>query len=253
MSSLGVAWVVCWAFGAQLVSGAPIASMSAAHLAIDEVRAVQDGIRDRARFADEIRHDRYRATPGDRLLTGLRGKDVLLVFVESYGKVAVEGRPSRRGSMPCSTRGPGSFKAAGFSARSGWLTSPTFGGISWLAHSTLQAGVWVNSKGRYDQLIGSDRFTLSQAFRRAGWRTVDEVPSNDRDWPQGIVVLPLRPDLRPAECRVPRPHLRVRVDARPVRAAGPPATRAGEAPTAGPSSPRSTWCRATPHGRASRR
>ena len=52
---------------------------------------MQAGLRDRARFADEIRHDRFRHTPGDRLLTGLRGKDVLLVFVESYGKVAVEG------------------------------------------------------------------------------------------------------------------------------------------------------------------
>ena len=30
---------------------------------------------------------------GSRLLAGLRGKDVLLVFVESYGKMAVEGTP----------------------------------------------------------------------------------------------------------------------------------------------------------------
>ena len=37
--------------------------------------------------------------------------------------------------------------AAGFSARSGWLTSSTFGGASWLAHATLQSGTWVNSPG----------------------------------------------------------------------------------------------------------
>ena len=36
-----------------------------------------------------IRHDRFRNTPADRLLAGLRGKDVLLVFVESYGRVAI--------------------------------------------------------------------------------------------------------------------------------------------------------------------
>jgi hypothetical protein len=76
------------------------------------------------------------------------------------------------------------LRAAGFSARSGWLTSPTFGGISWLAHSTMQSGLWVDSQQRYDQLVASNRFTLSKAFKRAGWRTVDEVPANDRPWSQ---------------------------------------------------------------------
>ena len=31
----------------------------------------------------------------------------------------------------------------------------------------------------------TNRFTLSDAFKRAGWRTVDDVPSNDYAWPQG--------------------------------------------------------------------
>ena len=43
----------------------------------------------------------------------------------------------------------------------------------------------MNRQWRYDQLVASDRFTLSQAFKRAGWRTVDYVPANDREWPQG--------------------------------------------------------------------
>jgi phosphatidylglycerophosphate synthase len=183
--ALSAAWVLCWAFGAQLVSGAPIASTSAAELAVHEVRAVQDGFRDDERFAGEIRRDRYRFTPGDRLLTDLRGKDVLLVFVESYGRVAVEGSSVSPGVRAVLDAGTGQLRASGFSARSGWLTSSTFGGISWLAHSTLHSGVWVNSQRRYDQLVASDRFTLSQAFGRAGWRTVDDVPSNDREWPEG--------------------------------------------------------------------
>jgi phosphatidylglycerophosphate synthase len=185
VAALGAAWVLCWAVGAQLVSGAPIASTSAASLAVGEVQAVQDGFRDRARFAADLRHDRYRFATGDRLLTGLRGKDVLLVFVESYGQVAVQGSsfsPRVDAVLDAGTRG---LRARGFSSRSGWLTSPTFGGISWLAHSTLQSGVWVNSPTRYDQLVGSDRFTLSQAFQRAGWRAVDDVPSNDRPWRDG--------------------------------------------------------------------
>jgi len=105
--------------------------------------------------------------------------------VESYGQVAVQRSSFSPGVDAELTRGTSALGAAGFHARSGWLTSPTFGGISWLAHSTLQSGVWVNSPTRYDELTGSSRFTLSQAFGRAGWRTVDDTPSNDRYWPQG--------------------------------------------------------------------
>ena len=94
-------------------------------------------------------------------------------------------RPSRRRSTPCSTPGPATLRAAGFDSRSAFLTSPTFGGISWLAHSTLQSGLWVDSQQRYDQLVASDRFTLSDAFQRAGWRTVGDVPANRQDWPEG--------------------------------------------------------------------
>jgi phosphatidylglycerophosphate synthase len=184
IAALGAVWVLCWGLGAQLVSQVPIASMSAAGLAVDEVRAVRAGIRDRAIFADEIRRDRFRATPGDQLLTGLRGKDVILTFVESYGRVAVQDSSFSPRVDALLDVGTERLAAAGFHARSAFLTSPTFGGASWLAHSTMHSGVWVNRQWRYDQLVASHRVTLSQAFKRAGWRTVDYVPANDRDWPQ---------------------------------------------------------------------
>jgi phosphatidylglycerophosphate synthase len=182
--AIGTVWLLCWGFGAQLVSQVPIASTSTADLAVDEVVAVRTGIRDRAVFADEIRRDRFRATPGDQLLTGLRGKDVIVAFVESYGKVAVEDSAFSPSIDALLEQGTSQLEAAGFHARSAFLTSPTFGGASWLAHSTLQSGVWANRQWRYDQLVASDRVTLSQAFKRAGWRAVDFVPANDRDWPQ---------------------------------------------------------------------
>jgi hypothetical protein len=183
--ALAVAWLACWASGVHLLAGEPIASTSAAELAVHEVRAVQHGLGDRARFAADIRRDRYRSVPADRLLTGLRGKDVLLVFVESYGKVAVQGSSFSPQVDAVLDDGTRQLQAAGFSSESGWLTSSTFGGISWLAHSTLQSGVWVNTQGRYDQLVASNRLTLSDAFGRAGWRTVDDVPSDNRHWPEG--------------------------------------------------------------------
>jgi phosphatidylglycerophosphate synthase len=184
ITALGAVWVLCWAFGAQLVSGVPFASASAATLAVDEVRAVRAGIKDRAVFADELQRDRFRDTPGDRLLTGLRGKDVIVAFVESYGVVGLQDSVVSPRVDAALAEGTERLQAAGFHARSAFLTSPTFGGASWLAHSTLQSGVWVNRQWRYDQLVASDRLTLSQAFERAGWRTVDDVPANNRDWPQ---------------------------------------------------------------------
>jgi phosphatidylglycerophosphate synthase len=185
VAALALVWALSWASGAQVAAHAPIASTSAAGLALDEVRAVQAGVEDPAVFADQIRHDRFAATPAGRLLAGLRGKDVLLVFVESYGKSAVQSSSFAPGVDAELDRGTRQLQAAGFSSRSAFLTSSTFGGISWLAHSTVQSGLWVDSQRRYDQLVKSDRLTLTRAFRRAGWRTVGDVPANNRTWPEG--------------------------------------------------------------------
>jgi phosphatidylglycerophosphate synthase len=184
VTGLAAGWILCWALGAQLVPQLPVASTSAAGLAVDEVRAVRAGIKDRAIFEDAIARDRFRVAPGDQLLTGLRGKDVVVAFVESYGRVAVQDSSFSPRVDAVLDQGTERLEEAGFQSRSAFLTSPTFGGASWLAHSTLQSGVWVNRQWRYDQLVSSDRFTLSQAFERAGWRTIDVVPANDREWPQ---------------------------------------------------------------------
>ncbi len=148
------------------------------------------------------------STAGDKLLTGLRGKDVLLVFVESYGRVAVQGssvrtRRERRAR-------PWHRPAAGTPAsppRSGFLTSSDVRRPQ-LARRTppCSRGSGSTPSAATTSSIESDRFTLSQAFKRAGWRTVSDVPSNNRPWPEGASVLPLRPALRPAERRLPRPR-----------------------------------------------
>jgi phosphatidylglycerophosphate synthase len=178
-AALGVVWVVL------RILGAPVASTTATALAVREVRAVETSLQDHDVLAREIARDRFRGTPGDRLLTHLRGKDVLLVFVESYGKVAVQGSSFSPAIGAVLDRGTADLRAAGFSARSAFLTSPTFGGISWLAHATMQSGVWVNRRRRYDQLMESHRLTLSRLFKRAGWRAVAAMPQNKRAWREG--------------------------------------------------------------------
>jgi hypothetical protein len=185
VAALGGAWLLFWLIGTQIVSQTPIASASAASLIVSEVNAVQADIQDHSVFAREINQDAFAATPADQLLTGLRGKDVLLLFVESYGKVAVQGTSFSPAVDAVLANGDKRLNAAGFSARSAFMTSSTFGGISWLAHSTLQSGLWVNTPQRYDQLVTSNRLTLTKAFQRAGWRTVDDAPTNEGAWVPG--------------------------------------------------------------------
>jgi hypothetical protein len=186
LAALGIVWLLCASLGLRIVAGAPIASTSAAGLGYSEIRQVTATIQDRHRFAAELKAaDPIRNTPTGNLLTGLRGKDVIVAFVESYGKVAVQGSAFSPQVDAVLNDGTRSLQASGYGSRSAFLTSPTFGGISWLAHSTLQSGLWVDSQQRYDQLVASHRFTLSDAFKRAGWRTVGDVPSDGSSWPQG--------------------------------------------------------------------
>ncbi|WP_425953765.1 CDP-alcohol phosphatidyltransferase [Xylanimonas sp. McL0601] len=185
VGAAGAVWVVLAATGVEVAPGAPIAAVSAATTAYDQVSRVRADIVDTHRFARDLATDRFADVPGGQLLRGLRGKDVLIVFVESYGRVAVEGPDLSPGVDTVLDSGTGVLRAAGFASESAWLRSPTFGGVSWLAHSTLQSGVWVDSARRYQQLLGSDRLTLTRAFGRAGWRTVTDIPSSSRNWPQG--------------------------------------------------------------------
>ncbi len=85
-------WALAAGLSLQATAGAPVASTSAAGLAVSQVRAYQSALSDPRRFTEATRSpDPEAAVPPSDLLTGLRGKDVLIVFVESYGQVAVHG------------------------------------------------------------------------------------------------------------------------------------------------------------------
>jgi hypothetical protein len=182
---LGIAWIICAVLGAQIVPDAPLASRSASVLGYDRLRHVRTGLQDRKAFARETAVDAFRDTPGDQLLTALRGKDVVLAFVESYGRVAVADLELAPEVGAVLNDGNRRLRAAGYDSRSAFLTSPTFGGGSWLAHGTLLSGLWIDNEQRDSDLLASDRLTLNGAFRRAGWRTVGVMPGIDKPWPEG--------------------------------------------------------------------
>ena len=169
LAGLAAIWGLSASLSLQLVPGSPVASASAAGLAVEQVRAGQAALSDPRRFEQAIHSpDPEAAVPASDLLTRLRGKDVIIAVVESYGQVAVRGTSFSPGVDAVLRQQTGMLAQVGWSAQSAWLKSPTFGGISWLAHSTLQSGLWVNSNQRYGELLASQRFTLSDAFTRPG-------------------------------------------------------------------------------------
>ncbi|KAA9165658.1 sulfatase [Amycolatopsis acidicola] len=185
LAVLAVLWIGCAVSGLQFAENQPIAARTTASLAYHNAIQVGAEIKDQRQFAQESSVDAYRNTPPDQLLTALRGKNVLLVFVESYGRVAVQGSDIAPKVDAVLDAGTNSLRAAGFDARSGFLTSSTTGGGSWLAHSTLESGLWISNQKRYTTVTSSDRLTLASAFRHAGWRTVNDQPANFADWPEG--------------------------------------------------------------------
>jgi phosphatidylglycerophosphate synthase len=186
VAALTAVWAVCAGLSLQFIPGFPVASSSAAGLAVAQVRETQAAFRDQRLFEQAIHSpDPQARIPAPDLLTGLRGKDVIIAFVESYGEVSVRGTSFSPGIDAVLNRAGASLSRAGWSTQSAWVTAPSYGGVSQLAHSTLQAGVWVDSTQRYAQLIGTQRFTLSGAFGKAGWRTVSDSPSDGPSWPPG--------------------------------------------------------------------
>lgn len=182
---LGTVWVVCAALGVRNTV-VPVASGSSAEFLQDRVQQVRAGLRDKEEFARESADDDFADVPADRLLTGLRGKDVLFAFIESYGRSAVQDPEMGPRVSALLADGDRRLRAAGWSSRSAFLTSPTYGGGSWLAHSTFNSGLWIKNQQRYRNLTSGDRMTLTSAFRKTGaWRTVGIMPGVTRSWPEG--------------------------------------------------------------------
>jgi hypothetical protein len=104
--------------------------------------------------------------------------------VESYGRSVLQNPRMARIVDPALAAGTRQLTAAGFAAKSGFLTSSTYGGGSWLAHGSFQSGLWIDNQSRYRQLISGNRLTLTNAFHKAGWNTVGVEPGNTRAWPE---------------------------------------------------------------------
>ena len=185
VTAVTAAWVVAALVGSQLVAGQPAAASASIDAITSASSRASATLSAQAKLPQQIANDPYAAMPSSQLLTALKGKDVVIAFIESYGQVAVQGTSFSSGVDQVLREGDAQLAAEGYSTRSAFLTSPTFGGVSWLAHSTLQSGLWIDKQQVYNKLLKSDRFTLSDAFRNAGWNTVSDIPSDTHPWSYG--------------------------------------------------------------------
>jgi hypothetical protein len=122
---------------------------------------------------------------GAGALAALEDADVVVVFVESYGAVAFD-----RDGVAAALAAPRAALAEAISATgrgvvSAFVESPTFAGASWLAHASFLAGIRVDNGGAYEALLASERDTLAQRFRGAGYRAVALMPGLRDAWPEG--------------------------------------------------------------------
>jgi hypothetical protein len=115
----------------------------------------------------------------------LAGADVLLIFLESYGAVAYD-RPAFNAALAASReRLADAARRTQRGAVSAYLESPTFGGSSWLAHSSLLTGVEVREPQSYHRLLTRECDTLPDRFARQGYRTLGLMPGLRYAWPEG--------------------------------------------------------------------
>jgi phosphoglycerol transferase MdoB-like AlkP superfamily enzyme len=123
--------------------------------------------------------------PLQATLARLDGRDVIVMFMESYGRVTYDRAEIASVVNPAR----GDFEAAardtGRQVISAFVTSPTFGGSSWFAHSSFLSGIEVKDPDRYAVLLTQDRPTLPRTFEAAGYRAIAIMPGLKQAWPEG--------------------------------------------------------------------
>src|SRR5262249_41428928 len=126
---------------------------------------------------------RLERTPSN--LVKLHGTDVYLIFVESYGRTVFDRPFFTARTRELFDNIESELVDRGFAIASGTITSPTYGGHSWLAHTTLATGVETTDELEYELVSVSKPKTIARFFHDAGYHTILAQPGTTREWPKG--------------------------------------------------------------------
>ncbi|MGY6548132.1 MAG: sulfatase [Roseinatronobacter sp.] len=171
-----------WSLPPDMRAALPGAAFTA-RVGVERVQQVAQTRRDLAQFKIDARDDpMLGAGP---FFDRLDGRDVILIYVESYGRSSFE-NPLYIDTHTGTLRAiEADLAARGLSMRSGWTTAPMVGGQSWLAHGSVAAGLWLDTQARYRAMLISPRRTLHHFAQEAGLRTVAIKPAHVFPWPEG--------------------------------------------------------------------
>ncbi|ROT98133.1 sulfatase [Histidinibacterium lentulum] len=154
-----------------------------ARVGLERIEMARATFADLRLFSRAARSDRLAGVPG--LFDRLDGRDVLILYIESYGRASFD-VPFYAARHIETLRDAGAeLERAGLAARSGWLTAPMVGGQSWLSHATLASGLWIPDQTRYRAYLASPRKSLYHLAQQAGYRTAAVMPAITYDWPEG--------------------------------------------------------------------
>ncbi|WP_424929374.1 sulfatase [Amaricoccus tamworthensis] len=152
-----------------------------ARVAVERVSTAQKTLKELKNFRIAADEDVY---AGREDLLGTIARDVVVIFVESYGRASFD-VPFYASSHVETLKSYGSsLDEVGLATKSGWLKAPTFGGQSWLSHATFANGLWVDNQAGYGALLSSDREGLFHHARNSGFRTGAVMPQITLDWPE---------------------------------------------------------------------
>jgi hypothetical protein len=115
-------------------------------------------------------------------------RDVIVVFIESYGRASVERLPYAPTTQAILAKAERDLAAQGFAMRSGYVSSSTRGGQSWLAHATFAKGLRADDQMRYQALLASGREGLFHIAQRSGFQTAAVMPAITMAWPEGRLM-----------------------------------------------------------------
>lgn len=111
--------------------------------------------------------------------------DVFVIFWESYGAI-LEDQPAFAPAISRQrARLESVLDAGGWSAASGLVRSPTFGGGSWFAHASLLSGRTIGGEAPYRAFLEIQPETLLDRLGDAGYRRIALMPGLKGPWPEG--------------------------------------------------------------------
>lgn len=169
------------ALGRWSLPAVPPGTAFTARYGVERFDMARATLADLRAFRSAAKTDPYAGMDG---LLDLIDRDVVIVFVESYGRTSFDTPFYADLHRETLRSAEMQLDKLGLSMASGFLASPTQGGQSWLAHATFANGLWIDSQTSYGAVLTSRRQTLFHIAARSGFRTAAVMPQITLDWPE---------------------------------------------------------------------